>query len=138
MTEPSEGGIHIDSDWKEEARLEKERLTQAESAAKPESSPAASFAELVNLVVMQAAMSLGGFAGPSGEQVPPDLSTARHYVDLLGLLQEKTSGNLSEQEKKMLETVLHELRMQFVQSAGAGASPSPSPSPDAQPKIETP
>ena len=67
MTEPSEGGIHIDSDWKEEARLEKERLTQAESAAKPESSPAASFAELVNLVVMQAAMSLGGFAGPSGE-----------------------------------------------------------------------
>jgi len=136
MTDQPGEGIHIDSDWKEEARQEKERLTQTEAAARPTAVPEPSFAELVNLIVMQAAMALGGFKGPKGEQIPPDLSAARHYVDLLGLLERKTADNLTEDEKRILEHTLYELRMQFVEAAGAPATPKSPPADE--PKIETP
>ncbi len=132
MTEQSSEGLHIDSDWKEEARQEKERLAETEAAGQPKTMPEVSFGELVNLVVMQAAMALGGFTGPKGESIPPDLTSARHYVDLLGLLEEKTAGNLTAEEKRVLDGVLYELRMQFVQTAG---SPAGSCGPGSQPVV---
>ncbi len=48
---------------------------------------------------------------------PPELSLAQQSIDLLALLQEKTRGNLSGDESKLLETLLFDLRMQFVEVA---------------------
>ena len=85
--------------------------------------------EIVNLLAMQAVVALGGYQGPGGERIPPNPFAARHYIDLLDVLQKKTVGNASTEEAQTLEAVLYELRMQFVQIANAvAAAPPPSPS----------
>lgn len=113
--------IIIDSDWKEEAKQEKERLAEA-SAQSPgdELLPEASFLEIVNMLAMQAVIGLGGMKLPDGREMPPDTELARHHIDLLAVLQEKTSGRLSETEQRVLEASLHELRMGYVQATVAG------------------
>ncbi|MBU0716916.1 MAG: DUF1844 domain-containing protein, partial [Planctomycetes bacterium] len=116
--EKSGGGLHIDSDWKTEAAREKEQLAATEEAAETartgEAMPGqAGFVDLVNLLAMQAAIALGGYQGPGGERIPPNPAAARHQIDLMGILADKTQGNLTEDEKRVLDTVLYELRMQF-------------------------
>ena len=118
MTDNAEtGGLHIDSDWKTEAAQEKKRLTEQEAATKgtPGAEPPASFAELVNILAMQAAIALGGYQGPGGDRIPANPVSAKHYIDLMEVIQQKTDGNLTDEEKKMLDAVTHELRMQYVQ-----------------------
>ncbi len=119
--------IHIDSDWKSEAAREKERLAEQENAAKsaPPSDGEASFLELVNLLVMQAAISLGGYQGPGGERFAPNPLAAKHHIDLLEILEKKTAGNLTEEEKRTLDAVLYELRMQYVQTVSGARRPGP-------------
>jgi len=122
MTEQTTpGGLHIDSDWKSEAAREKERLASQEATARPGpgSAEAASFIELVNLIALQAAISLGGYQGPGGERIPANPIAAKHHIDLLEVLEKKTTGNLSEDEKRVLDGVLYELRMQYVSSVSA-------------------
>ena len=122
--ETSEPKIHVDSDWKEEARREKERLAEQEAketAAGP--LPGPSFLEIVNMIAMQAAVSIGGFQHPSGETVPPDLAMAKHLIDLLEVLGNKTKGNLTDEEHKALDGVLYEMRMRYVQGV-KGPPPS--------------
>ncbi len=128
----SDGGIYVDSDWKEEAAREKARLAEQESTSKePATKPGAAgegsqaFLELLNFLAMQAMIGLGGYRGPSGESIPPNPELARHHIDMLSTLSEKTKGNLTEEESKTLEGVLHELRMHFVQQMGAGSMPPP-------------
>lgn len=129
MTDDTAGKIHIDSDWKSQAAREKERLAEEEKSR--ESTPPAgepNFLELVNLLVMQAAVGLGGYPGPGGERIPPNPIAAKHFIDLLEMLEKKTAGNLAEEEKRVLEAVLYELRMQYVQTVSGprrGASPGP-------------
>ncbi len=112
------GGLHIDSDWKSEAAREKEKLAEREKG--PERlggeayPPTSAFLEIVNLVAMQAAIAVGGFQGPGGERLPPNPVSARHFIDMLEVLQVKTRGNLTDDEQKILEAVLYELRIQFV------------------------
>ena len=76
---------------------------------------------------MQAQMQLGLLNfGSTGEDTQPDLALARHSIDLLGMLQEKTKGNLTLEEQRLLENGLTELRFRFIQIAdemkGKGAS----------------
>ena len=85
MTEqPSDGGLQIDSDWKVEAAREKERLVAEErkqrDSGKAGGEPGANILELVNLVAMQAAIGLGGFDGPGGERIAPNLGAAIHRL----------------------------------------------------------
>ena len=111
--------IIVDDDWKAQAKKEKEQL--AEEAAAPEQIPDASFAELLNMLAVQAMVGMGGMAGPNGERIPPNLEAAKHYVDMLQVLDEKTKNNLDEEESKLLDSLLYELRMRYVQAAGGGA-----------------
>jgi len=113
--------IIVDDDWKAEAKQEKERL--AEESAQHEPIPGASFVELINMIAMQAMVGMGGMAGPGGERIPPNLEIAKHYVDMLQVLEDKTKNNLTEDEKTLLDQVLYEIRMRFVQSASGGAVP---------------
>jgi Domain of unknown function (DUF1844) len=78
--------------------------------------PPASFAFLVESILMQAQMQLGLFHfGEKDEEAQPNLPLARHSIDLLGVLQEKTKGNLTMDEQRLLENGLTELRFRFVQ-----------------------
>jgi len=58
---------------------------------------------------------LGFLPGPGGERIPTDLVNARRTIDLLEVLQNKTAGNLSDDEARMLEEVLYELRMSYIE-----------------------
>lgn len=77
----------------------------------------ASFLELVNMLGVEAALHLGLVPTPDGKTHPVDREAARHMIDILGLLYEKTSGNLSNEENRLFEDLLADLRMQFVQIA---------------------
>lgn len=125
MTDAGTGKLHIDSDWKAEAAKEKDRLADQERAApKDAAAPgAANFIEILNILAMQAAVSLGGYQGAGGERLPPNPMAAKHFIDLIDVLDQKTRGNLNETEKKVLDSVLYEMRMQYVQMVSAAMAP---------------
>ena len=77
--------------------------------------PPASFSFLVLSLRAQAEMQLGLMALSEEEKPEPDLHLARHTIDLMGILNEKTKGNLALEEQRLLENSLTELRFRFVQ-----------------------
>jgi hypothetical protein len=113
--------IHVDDDWKAQAQREKERLAQ-EIKDQPEPPlQEASFLGVLNMLAMQAMVGLGGFAGPGGQRIPPNPELAKHFIDLIEVLDQKTKGNLSPDEKKAIDTTLYNLRMAYVEMvSGAG------------------
>jgi hypothetical protein len=80
------------------------------------------FIELVMMNAQQAALCLGQMAHPSSGKAEVNLDAARMFIDHLEIIREKTRGNLSKDEEKILASVLSELQMAFVQvSSGSGA-----------------
>ena len=77
--------------------------------------PPASFTFLVVSLRAQTEMQLGLMRFGEEEKAEPDLPLARHTIDLMGMLLEKTKGNLSLEEQRLLENTLTELRFRFVQ-----------------------
>ena len=79
--------------------------------------PPANFLFLVESILMQAQMQLGllKFSEEPDEQPEVNLPVARHTIDLLAVLQEKTQGNLTSEEERLLENGITELRFRFVQ-----------------------
>lgn len=136
---PSGGSkIQIDSDWKMEAEAEKARLEEkvkATQASKPSAGPAgsarpggvtgprempkASMETLVQSVASQAMLYLGIIPDPRSGQRVQHLDIARHQIDTLAVLEEKTKNNLTESEAKLLATSLYELRQAYIQVATA-------------------
>jgi hypothetical protein len=87
--------------------------------------PPASFTFIVLSLRAQAEMQLGLMNFGQEEEVKPDLDMARHSIDLLAILKDKTKGNLSLEEQRLLENSLTELRFRFVQvSEEAGKADS--------------
>lgn len=81
-----------------------------------EQTPALSFPAFVVSLMHTAAVHLGDAADPAtGQPQPPDLDAARQVIDILGLLEEKTRGNLTAEERQLLEQGLYELRLRFVE-----------------------
>jgi hypothetical protein len=66
-----------------------------------------------------AAASLGMMPHPVTGETGVDLKTAKHWIDVLGMLEQKTRGNLDPQEEQMLESLLADLRMQYVSFTSA-------------------
>lgn len=93
------------------------------AAADPLDDPA-SFLSLIMSLASNAAASLGMMPHPVTGETGVDLPTAKHWVDVLGMLEEKTQGNLDSQEAQMLENLLADLRMQYVSLTNVPASPS--------------
>lgn len=75
----------------------------------------ANFETLVSYLSTTAMFQLGLIPGPSGERIPADMTNAKRTVDLLEVLQEKTQGNLTAGEARLLDEVLYELHMTFVE-----------------------
>jgi flagellar motor switch/type III secretory pathway protein FliN len=74
----------------------------------------ASFVSFLMSIASNAASALGMMEHPVTHQRDVDVELGKHWIDVLGMLQKKTDGNLTPQEKRMLEGLLADLRMQYV------------------------
>lgn len=75
----------------------------------------ASFANFLLSLASQAAAAMGLAENPMTGKRSADLELSRYWLDVLGMLHEKTKGNLHPQEQKLFDSLLGDLRMQFVQ-----------------------
>jgi hypothetical protein len=124
--------IIIDEDWKAQVEAEKEAIKQQESAAadQPQQSaddlemPPASFPLLVTTLATQSLTAMGQIPDPVEGKAIVRLEVARHFIDTLSMLEEKTKGNLTAEEEQMLGGALHQLRMAFVAVQSAPAAPA--------------
>jgi len=132
--------IIVDDDWKAQAQAEKQKLADEakarEEAAKPASPagsgadpapapggggrdrgqmPAASFETLISTMTTQALFAMGAIPDPQTGQRMAHLDLARHHIDMLAIIEEKTKGNLSKEEADMLANTVYELRNRYVQ-----------------------
>jgi hypothetical protein len=122
--------IHIDSDWKAQARAEKEKLAEKSKttgdgkapgrAAGPGGMPPATIETLISTLATQALYAMGAIADPRTGQRFQHLDLAKHNIDMLGVLEEKTKGNVTEQEADLLAKTAYELRTTYIRLASAG------------------
>jgi hypothetical protein len=91
--------------------------------------PPATFEFLVLSLRMQADLHLGLMGYAKDEAPAPNLPAARHVIDLLAMLVEKTRGNLELAEQRLVENSLTELRFRFVQVSESAARAAPAASP---------
>lgn len=123
--EKPEINVSSDENWKDRVKTEDAGLDEqgAEEvpAAKPgeqhikmEQLPPANFSMLVQMFATQAMVALGVIPSPEGKQLQ-QLPLAKHFIDLLGVLEEKCKGNMTTDEAKLLEQSAYELRMAYVQ-----------------------
>ena len=124
--------IIVDEDWKQEAQREKEVLAAKEKAEHEDEQqdeqqdepkergplPQGNFAALISMLATQALFALGLLHVKGQEERKPDLELAKYNIDMLEILEEKTKGNLTEEEQAVLSTTLSELRMGYVKVAG--------------------
>src|SRR5436309_10822638 len=92
-----------------------DEVTQDQTPEEPRFLPPASFSFLVLSLRAQAEVQLGLMHFGEEEKPKPDLMLTRHTIDLMGILLEKTKGNLTLGEQRMLENSVTELRFRFVQ-----------------------
>jgi hypothetical protein len=83
----------------------------------------ASFVNFLMSIASNAASALGMMEHPVTHQREVDLPLGKHWIDVLGMLQKKTEGNLTKQEHQMIEGLLSDLRMQYVSLANATQKP---------------
>ena len=130
--------LHIDTDWKKQAQEEKKRLAEQEQQKKAAASaapspsaaapagmpragagrgerglPPATFTTLVQSIVTQVLFYLGELAA-RGAEPNVNLDMAKHNIDMLGVIEQKTKGNLTEVEQRLLDGALYETRMRYV------------------------
>ena len=135
------GEKRVDEDWKKRAQQEKEldaaKFALPPAPAAPGASAAAPptpgvkagppnphFAGLVESLATQALMFMGAVRDPMTGAVHQDMAQAQQMIEMLGMLDEKTKGNLTAQEADMMKQVLDEVRMHFVRLT---SPPPPSP-----------
>lgn len=90
----------------------------AETPGRGGRTPAATFEFLVHTLFTQALMALGRVPNPITGKSLRNLETARHFIDTLGMLELKTAGNLTAEERQLLEEMQHQLRMMYVAEKG--------------------
>ena len=133
----------IDESWKEQVEQEKKQQAPPPApppgaAASPGAAPKAApepaaaaggeegglearFDLFVSSMAMEALIGLGDAPHPTTKKTSMNLPQARYVIDLLGMLSEKTKGNLSVDEARMLKDVLYQLRMRYLAKSGGAA-----------------
>jgi hypothetical protein len=114
----------IDEDWKSQVEAEKEAARHAAepeqpAAAQPSGSPQgplppANLSFLISTLYLQGMMGMGLVPNPITNKPSVELLRAKHAIDMLAMLQEKTQGNRTQDETEDLDAALHELRLTFV------------------------
>jgi hypothetical protein len=93
--------------------------TRPQSDARQTASPEGiNFASFVVSLGTQAFMHLGDIPNPMNQKREKDLPAAKHLIDLLGMLQAKTKGNLTGEEERLLQQLLFDLRLRYVRETG--------------------
>jgi hypothetical protein len=138
----SDKKIIIDEDWKSQVQAEKEAAakqapgevaaatgqtaseTQA-GAASPDAGdirmPPASLEMLITTLATEALVALGQVPHPATGELYAHRGQAQYLIDTVDMLRQKTNGNLTPDEQRMIESVLHQLRMVFLETAGTDA-----------------
>jgi hypothetical protein len=99
----------------------------AEEQNEPESG--ISFTAFVLSLAHTAAVHFGDIPDPmTGQQSPTNLAAAQQMIDILALLEQKTRGNLTAEERQFLEQILYELRLRFVEGRAKGSETKVPPS----------
>ena len=127
MTDPSnpqDKKIIIDEDWKSQVQAEKEELRKKQggesagpaeaTSAEPGPLPPPTFTFLITTLGMQTMAALGQIPNPLTGKTEVALAQAKHLIDMLQMLEEKTQGNRTAEESAVLEDLLHEVRMGYV------------------------
>lgn len=145
MTMPTENRdqpqIFVDEDWKSQVEAERkaaaqrqstgedrtEAATTAAATAKSDASdapplPPATLSFLVTTLATQAMVSLGQVPNPFSGKVEIRLPEARHFIDTLTMLEEKTAGNRTPEESALLRGALHQLRLAYIEAESAPSS----------------
>ncbi len=116
----------VDESWKEQVAREKGEAHREEEKDAAQRARAtrgefprmdASFTSLVAELAMQASLFLGEIPDPETNEPLEDFNRAKYLIDELGILEEKTKGNLTPQEEQALRNILFELRMKYVKKA---------------------
>ena len=79
--------------------------------------PPPTFEFLAHTLFTQALMALGRIPNPITKKAHKNLATAKHFIDTLTMLEQKTAGNLSTDERHMLEEIQHQLRLMYTSEA---------------------
>jgi hypothetical protein len=95
---------------------EEEEFSEADLA---DARDPASFVSFIMSIASNAASALGMMEHPVTHQREVDVELGKHWIDVLGMMQKKTTGNLTSQEQRMLEGLLADLRMQYVSLVNA-------------------
>lgn len=113
----------VDESWK--ARAEKEKEVPQDAGAQQPGQQAeleqADFPFFITSLALQASIALGAMPHPVSNKIEENLAHAKLLIDTLGMLKEKTQGNLNAEEDSLLENFLYELRMQYVAKTQGGA-----------------
>ncbi len=115
----------VDEEWKKRAQEEKEKLSagaaakkEPQSTAPPPPLPEADFAQFVTGLATQALMHLGELEHSASGKKETSLEQTRYLIDILQMLEEKTRGNLTDEENKILTGLLNDLRWRYVNASG--------------------
>jgi len=109
--EPQEQAPELEDNVEAEAPTENE----SDDGEIPGAQDPASFVNFLSTLATNAAAALGAVPHPATGQRSLDLETAKYWLDILGMLKDKTTGNLHPQESRLLEGLLADLRLQYVQ-----------------------
>ncbi|MFA4888172.1 MAG: DUF1844 domain-containing protein [Candidatus Omnitrophota bacterium] len=113
MDEPKKD---IDESWKETVEKEKEKLKNDKQFQPPQPD----FSFFITTLSLQASISLGLLPNPATNKTEIDLAQSKFIIDTLAVLEEKTKGNLTEEETKLLENLLYDLRMSYIDKSKGG------------------
>jgi hypothetical protein len=120
--QPQDKKIIVDEDWK--AQVEAEKKAAKHPPAEPRETdkpqrpkgplPSPSLTLLATSLGMQAMAAMGLIAGPGEEPLEADLVEAKHAIDMIDMLWQKTQGNRTAEETAVLDGLLHELRLGYL------------------------
>lgn len=113
--EPIEAGDKSES-AREEGASEPDAATAEQPAASSDNLAEINFSTFVISLSTQALMQLGEIPSPLTGKVESDFAVAKQMIDILGMLREKSRGNLDDQEARLMEDVLYDLRMRYVEA----------------------
>ena len=144
---PDEKKIIIDEDWKSQVQAEKEAAAKQKPAAAPSEAgaagqaqppfdmgdvemPPASLELLLTTLATEALVAMGQVPHPATQQMVVHRNHAKYLIDTIEVLREKTKGNLTPSEQQMIDGLLHQLRMVFIESGNQPAQSAGAPRTD--------
>jgi hypothetical protein len=112
-----DGGLKEEqtSESKASPDREQKQETKKEDVQRPPL-PEVNFTSLIFSLSSSAFFNLGEIADPQTGQIQKDLPLAKHSIDIIAMLRDKTKGNLNDEEQKFLENILADLRLRYVKA----------------------